>query len=321
MLQARHTIFRFAQRAHDWRRCMSVRPQSPNGCHAPNTRRKVTIETLYALKAKRTPISMITAYDYPAAVACSSNPLVDIILVGDSLAQVCLGYASTTELTLAEMMHHTRAVARGTTHPFLVADMPFGTYMSSTEDAVRNAVRLVQEGRVEGIKMEGGLEIVETVRRLTAFGIPVMAHVGLKPQRHVACSGFRIQGKCVDGAQQILDEAQALEDAGAFSIVLEGIPKELGQCITERLKIPTIGIGAGPLTDGQVLVWDDVMGTWSGHKAKFARAFGNVKSERDSAIQQYVEAVKNKSFPTEEESYTSDKIDWGSFRETNLRSH
>jgi 3-methyl-2-oxobutanoate hydroxymethyltransferase len=218
--------------------------------------------------------------------------------------------------------------------------MPFGTYMSSTEDAVRNAVRLVQEGRVEGIKMEGGLEIVETVRRLTAFGIPVMAHVGLKPQRHVACSGFRIQGKCVDGAQQILDEAKALEDAGAFSIVLEGIPKELGQCITERLKIPTIGIGAGPLTDGQVrwmvvypdgstdawwmnqvLVWDDVMGTWSGHKEKFARAFGNVKSERDSAIQQYVEAVKDKSFPTEEESYTTDKVDWNAFRETNLRSH
>ncbi|EEB91223.1 hypothetical protein MPER_10453 [Moniliophthora perniciosa FA553] len=266
------------------------------------------------MKTKKTPISMITAYDYPAAVACSSNPLVDIILVGDSLAQVCLGYASTTELTLAEMMHHTRAVARGTTHPFLVADMPFGTYMSSTEDAVRNAVRLVQEGRVDGIKMEGGFEIVGTVERLTRFGIPVMAHVGLKPQRHVSCSGFKVQGKCLAGARNILKEAEALEDAGAFSIVLEGIPKELGQCITERLEIPTIGIGAGPLTDGQVLVWDDIMGTWSGHKAKFARAFGNVRSERDSAIQQYAEAVRNRSFPTEAESYTTDKIDWDSFR-------
>lgn len=290
---------------------MSVRPRETD--YQPGVaRKKVTLETLFSLKANKTPITMITAYDYPSAIACSSNPLMDIILVGDSLAQVCLGYASTTEITLSEMIHHTRAVARGTTHPLLVADMPFGTYMSSNSDTIHNAVRLIQEGRAEAVKMEGGLEIVETVKKLTDFGIPVMAHVGLKPQRHVALSGFRIQGKDTNSAKQVMKEAEALQDAGAFSIVLEGVPKELGRCITERLKIPTIGIGAGPWTDGQVLVWDDIMGTWSGHKAKFVRHFGNVQAERDSAIQKFGEAVRNRSFPNESESYTSTKVEWES---------
>ncbi|KAL0574815.1 cell wall biogenesis and architecture protein [Marasmius crinis-equi] len=282
------------------------------GLHPGVPRKKVTLETLHSLKANKTPITMITAYDYPSAVACSSNPSVDIVLVGDSLAQVCLGYASTTELTLSEMIHHTRAVARGTTHPLLVADMPFGTYTVSRSDAIKNAVRLVQEGRVEAIKMEGGLEVVETVQRLTEFGIPVMAHVGLKPQRHVALSGFRIQGKDPNSAKQVIKEAEALQAAGAFSIVLEGVPKELGRCISNRLQIPTIGIGAGPATDGQVLVWDDIMGTWNGHKAKFVRRFGNVQAERDSAIKRYVEAVRDGSFPNDSESYTSDKVEWES---------
>lgn len=318
MWHSRHSLFPFARRAHDWRRWMSVRPAAVGGGSpqtqgtASTTRKKVTLETLNTLKNSKTPITMITAYDFPSAFACSSNPLVDIVLVGDSLAQVCLGYASTTQLTLSEMIHHCRAVARGTTHPFLLADMPFGSYMSSSSDATRNAVRLIQEGRVEGIKMEGGLEIVETVRRLTDFGIPVMAHVGLKPQRHVALSGFRVQGKDTNSAKQVIKEAEALQDAGAFSILLEGVPKELGRCITERLKIPIIGIGAGPATDGQVLVWDDIMGTWSGHKAKFVRRFGDVKSERDSAIQNFAEAVRERSFPAESESYTSEKVDWDS---------
>ncbi|KAG7091204.1 hypothetical protein E1B28_010256 [Marasmius oreades] len=316
MCYSRLSLFRGAQRAHDWRRWMSVRPAIVGSGNlqgmASTTRKKVTLETLNSLKNNKAHITMITAYDFPSATACSSNPLVDIVLVGDSLAQVCLGYPSTTQLTLSEMIHHCRAVARGTTHPLLVADMPFGTYMTSGPDTIQNAVRLIQEGRVEGIKMEGGLEIVETVRKLTDFGIPVMGHVGLKPQRHVASSGFRIQGKNTNSAKQVIKEAEALQDAGAFSIILEGIPKELGRCITERLKIPTIGIGAGPATDGQVLVWDDIMGTWSGHKAKFVRHFGDVKSERDAAIQKYVEAVRNGSFPAESESYTSGGVDWSS---------
>jgi 3-methyl-2-oxobutanoate hydroxymethyltransferase len=281
-------------------------------------RRKVTIQTLQAMKEKKTRIAMITAYDYPSALACSSNSLVDITLVGDSLAQVCLGYKSTTELSLSEMIHHTRAVARGTTHPFLVADMPFGSYQISLEETIRNALRLVQEGRVEALKLEGGSEITNIVRKLTGIGVPVMAHVGLLPQRHVSMSGYKVQGKDADSARRILDDALALEEAGAFSIVLEAVPKELAAYLTQRLRIPTIGIGAGPQTDGQVLVWDDIMGTWGGHKAKFVRSFGNLKAERDSAIQNYAEAVKLGTFPDENtESYSMDKAIWAEFLTNN----
>ncbi|KAJ4478332.1 ketopantoate hydroxymethyltransferase [Lentinula aciculospora] len=262
------------------------------------------------MKEKHTPITMLTAYDYPSALACSSNPLIDITLVGDSLAQVCLGYSSTTELSLSEMIHHSRAVARGTTHPFLVADMPFGSYQISDENTARNAVRLIQEGRVEALKLEGGSEIRNIVRKLTEMGIPVMAHVGLLPQRHVSMSGYKVQGKDAESARGIISDALALQEAGAFSIVLEAIPKELAAFVTEHLRIPTIGIGAGSQTDGQVLVWDDMMGTWAGHQAKFVRRFGDLKAERDSAIQKYAEAVKLRTFPDDSESYTIDKTTW-----------
>ncbi|KAL4266084.1 3-methyl-2-oxobutanoate hydroxymethyltransferase [Pleurotus pulmonarius] len=295
-----------------FRRWMSVRPQDVG---ISEVRKKVTIQSLYQNKANGTPISMLTAYDYPTAVACSSHP-VDITLVGDSLAQVCLGYPSTTHLSVAEMIHHTRAVARGTTHPLLIADMPFGSYHTGIEDALRNAVRMVQDGHVEGVKMEGGQELTEIVRRLSSVGIPVMAHVGLLPQRHIAMSGYKVQGRDRISAKRILADAIALQEAGAFSIVLEAIPKELGKYITEKLQIPTIGIGAGPHTDGQVLVWDDMMGTWNGHKAKFVRRFANVKLERDSGVEAYCEAVKSRSFPDENtESYSLDKNEWAQFLE------
>ncbi|KAF7297992.1 3-methyl-2-oxobutanoate hydroxymethyltransferase [Mycena chlorophos] len=279
-------------------------------------REKVTIQTLQILRARKEPITMLTAYDYPTALASSANPAIDITLVGDSLAQVCLGLKSTTQLTLDQMIHHASAVARGTTHPLLVADMPFGSYHASVDAAIDNAVRLVREGQVEAVKLEGGEEIAELVHRLCSFGIPVMAHVGLLPQRHVAASGYKVQGRTVDAAKALVRTAKILEEAGAFSMVVEAVPKQLGQFITDNLRIPTIGIGAGPATSGQVLVWDDAMGTWNGHKAKFVRRFANLQSVRDDGVRAYAQAVKDGSFPDpQRESYTIDQDEWARFLE------
>ena len=236
---------------------------------------------------------------------------IDITLVGDSLAQVCLGYDSTTRLTLDEMIHHCQAVARGSKNPLLVADMPYGTYHTGVDDAVRNAVRMVREGGVEAVKMEGGLEVAELVKKLTTFGIPVMGHVGLLPQRHTALSGYRVQGRDAKAAAALVKSALELEKAGAFSFVLEAIPHRLGELITRRLSVPTIGIGAGPFTSGQVLVWDDVMGTWSGHKAKFVRRFADVQSEAKRGVTGYATAVRERTFPNiEAESYPMEELEW-----------
>ncbi|KAL6304950.1 ketopantoate hydroxymethyltransferase-domain-containing protein [Sparassis latifolia] len=282
------------------RRWMSVRPEENPGA-AP--RRKVTIEHLHKLRRAGTPITMLTAYDFPTARACDAHG-VDITLVGDSLAQVCLGLPSTTRLTLPEMVHHTRAVARGTTAPLLVADMPFGTYHASPADAVRSAVRLVRDGRAEAVKLEGGSEVVPAVRALTAAGIPVMAHVGLLPQRHAMLSGYRVQGRDAPAAHALLRAALALEDAGAFAVVLEAVPHPLAAYITRRLRrAPTIGIGAGAETDGQVLVWDDVMGTWAGHQAKFVRRFADVAGAVEGGVKSYLQAVRERTFPVAAESY------------------
>ncbi|THH20175.1 hypothetical protein EUX98_g8633 [Antrodiella citrinella] len=258
------------------------------------------------------PITMLTAYDFPTGRACEIHDI-DITLVGDSLAQVCLGYDSTTRLTLDEMIHHCRAVSRGSKSPFLVADMPFGSYYAGTDDTVRNAVRMVREGGIEGVKIEGGQEWLETVRKLTSIGIPVMAHVGLTPQRHTSLSGYRVQGKTAPAALEILQNALALQKAGAFSIVLEAIPRLLGMYITQQLDIPTIGIGAGAQTDGQVLVWDDVMSTWNGHKAKFVRQFGDVKGEVESGLREFTTAIRERSFPAELESYGMPEEEWTNF--------
>ncbi|KAF9243200.1 ketopantoate hydroxymethyltransferase [Melanogaster broomeanus] len=278
---------------------MSVRPpKSPPSPSSSPPAKKTTIARLAELRASGTPITVLTAYDFPTARACSAHP-VDITLVGDSLAQVCLGYTSTTRLTLDEMLHHCRAVARGSTSPhFLVADMP---------DTVLAAVRMIQEGRVEAVKLEGGEEI-------TQMGIPVMAHIGLLPQRHTSLSGYRVQGRTAESAGSLVRAALALQDAGAFSIVLEAMPSQLGAYITEQIKIPTIGIGAGPRTSGQVLVWDDMVGTWSGHKAKFVRYFGDVRKEVASGVAAYVDAVRDGSFPhPEREGYTMDHDEWEKF--------
>lgn len=276
-------------------------------------RKKTTIQHLYELRRTGMPITMLTAYDFPTARALDTHGI-DIALIGDSLAQVCLGLPSTTRLTLDEMLHHTRAVARGATHPLIVADMPFGSYQASSEDAIRSAVRMVQDGHVEAVKLEGGLEIAETVRRITQVGVPVMAHVGLMPQRHSALSGYRVQGRDAAGARTVLDGALALQDAGAFSVVLEAIPHRLAEYITARLNIPTIGIGAGPGTSGQVLVWDDVMTRWHGKKAKFVRRFADVGHEEGRGVQNYVSAVRDGSFPNAEtEGYEMAGGEWETF--------
>lgn len=256
---------------------------------------------------------MLTAYDFPTGRACETYGI-DITLVGDSLAQVCLGYDSTTRLTMSEMIHHCRAVSRGCKTPFLVADMPFGSYHTGTEEAIRNAIALVRDGRVEGVKIEGGLEVVDTVKKLTTMGIPVMAHVGLLPQRHTSTSGYRVQGKTASSARGVLHSALALQSAGAFSIVLEAIPHVLASYITSKVSVPTIGIGAGPGPDGQVLVWDDAMSTWEGHKAKFVRRFADVKGEVGRGVSGFIGAVRDGSFPDpKKESYDIDTGEWEAF--------
>lgn len=278
-------------------------------------RKKVTIQRLRALAAERTPITVLTAYDYPTAQRSEKNEI-DICLVGDSLAQVALGYDSTTRLTLDEMIHHCKAVSRGAKTPFLVADMPFGTYLSGADEAVRNAIRLVREGGAEAVKVEGGVEIADVVCKLTSGGIPVMAHIGLLPQRHTSLSGYRVQGRDVQGALGILRSARTLQDAGAFAVVLEAIPHQLAAYITEQLDIPTIGIGAGPSCSGQVLVHDDAVGVWSGHKAKFVRRFAEVAKVASEGVAAYASAVKGGEFPSEAtESYAMDDEVWAEFQE------
>jgi len=275
----------------------------------------MTIQRLHNMRRAGTPITMLTAYDFPTARALDTHG-VDIALVGDSLAQVCLGLPSTTRLTLDEMLHHTRAVARGATHPFIVADMPFGSYQASPDDAVRSAVRMVQEGHMEAVKLEGGPEIAAMVRRISQVGVPVMAHVGLMPQRHTALSGYRVQGRDAASAQSVLEGALAMEDAGAFAMVLEAIPHRLAEYITARLSIPTIGIGAGPGTNGQVLVWDDVMTRWHGKKAKFVRRFADVGHEEGRGVQNYISAVREGSFPNAQtEGYEMASGEWEKFLE------
>ena len=258
---------------------------------------------------------MLTAYDFPTG-RLLENHGVDIALVGDSLAQVCLGLPSTTTLTLDEMIHHTRAVARACVHPFIVADMPFGSYNVSPEEAVRNAIRMMQEGHIEGVKIEGGRENVEAVRRITRSGIPVMGHIGLMPQRQAALSGFRVQGRDAASAREVYEDALALQDAGAFALLLEAIPHQLGEYITDKLTIPTIGIGAGPHTSGQVLVQNDVLSRWHGKKAKFVRRFADVAAVEAEGVQGYIDAIREGVFPdAKEEGYTVKFSEWEKFLE------
>ncbi len=247
-------------------------------------------------------ITCLTAYDYPTARLLDEAG-VDILLVGDSLAMVELGYESTLPVTLEEMLHHTRAVRRGTRRALLVADMPYGSYHADPMEAVRNATRFEKEAGAEALKIEGGERRMDLIARLVDAEIPVMGHVGLTPQSVNAFGGFRVQGKTDEAGEQILRDARAVEAAGAFSVVLESIPRELATRITAELRIPTIGIGAGPDCDGQVLVINDLLGLSFGHKPKFARRYADVGEIVSHAAAEYCRDVQQGRFPSDEESY------------------
>ena len=250
----------------------------------------------------RRKIVCLTAYDYPTARLVDEAG-VDIVLVGDSLGMVVLGYENTLPLTVDEMLHHTRAVRRGVRRALLVADMPYGSFHEDKHEAVRNAVRFVKEAGAEAVKVEGGERRMDLIAQLVEAEIPVMGHIGLTPQSMHAFGGFRVQGKTVEAAEQLLRDARAVEAAGAFSVVLESIPRELAARITSDLRIPTIGIGAGPECDWQILVLHDMIGLSLGHMPKFTRRYTNVGEAISQAVTAYAEDVRDARFPADEESY------------------
>ncbi|MCT4688172.1 3-methyl-2-oxobutanoate hydroxymethyltransferase [Vallitalea sp.] len=242
---------------------------------------------------------MLTAYDYPTAAILDETGI-DIILVGDSLGMVILGYENTTEVTIEDMLHHVKAVSRGSKHSLIVADLPFLTYHTGKYEAVRNAGRLVQEGKANAVKLEGGTEVIKQTKAIINAGIPVMGHIGLTPQSINQLGGYYIQGKSEEKAKKLLEDAMALEEAGAFAIVLECIPTELAKLITEKVEIPTIGIGAGSDCDGQVLVTNDILNLYSDIVPKFVKQYSNVQDEIMKAVSNYIRDVKQKTFPSKE---------------------
>ena len=270
--------------------------------HPPDAiRRKVTAPVVRARKGGE-PLTMLTAYDFPGGKVADQAG-VDIILVGDSVANVVLGYETTNEVTLDDMIHHTAAVARARPSALLVADMPWMTFHVSPEETLRNAARLVREGGAEAVKLEGGAPRVEMIHKLVSAEIPVMGHIGLTPQSVHAAGGYLIRGRRLEDARRVMEDALALDEAGVFALVLEGVPALLAQAITRRVNVPTIGIGAGPDTDGQVLVMHDMLGLNFGHYPKFVRRYAELSKEATAAIDRWIQDVRRGSFPSEEESY------------------
>ena len=249
-------------------------------------------------------ITCLTAYDYPTARIVDEAG-VDVVLVGDSLGMVVLGYDSTLPVTLDEALHHTKAVRRGVHHALVVGDMPYGTYHGEIHETIRNAMRFVKEAGAEAVKIEGGERRLELIARLTEAEIPVMGHVGLTPQSVNAMGGYRVQGKTPGAAEQLLRDARAVEAAGAFAIVLEGIPREVAAEITRSVRIPTIGIGAGPDCDGQILVLHDILGLTFQERPKFVRRYASVGDVISQAVREYCADVQSGSFPSNAESYHS----------------
>jgi 3-methyl-2-oxobutanoate hydroxymethyltransferase len=263
---------------------------------------KKTIKTLEQMKIKGEKITSLTAYEALFAGFLDEADI-DFILVGDSAGMVFAGYDTTIPVTMDEMVYHTRSVRRAVKNTLLIADMPFMSYQSSVEDALKNAGRLLKEGGAEAVKMEGGSNILEQVSACVKAGIPVMGHLGMTPQSVNQFGGFKIQGKKDEDAEQLIQDALALQDAGMFAIVLEKIPEDLATKISHKLTIPTIGIGAGPGTDGQILVTQDMLGMYEKFKPKFVRRYAELASEIKTAIHNYSQDVKNSNFPNKEESF------------------
>lgn len=264
-------------------------------------RTKVTAPAVQARKGG-TKLTMVTAYDYPGARIADAAG-VDMILVGDSVAHVVLGYDTTNEVTVDDMIHHTAAVARANTKALVVGDMPWMSFHINPDETLRNAARLVAEGGAEAVKLEGGAKRVEMVEKIVSAEIPVMGHIGLTPQSVHAMGGYKVQGRGLEDARQLIHDAKALEEAGVFSIVLEGVPVTLAMVITQQVSVPTIGIGAGPHTDGQVLVGHDLLGLNFGHYAKFVRRYGDIAGASEAAMRAYVADVQSGDFPSDDESY------------------
>ncbi len=267
---------------------------------------RVTISQIKEMKRKGQRIPMLTAYDYPTAKLVDEAG-VPMILVGDSLGQVVLGYDSTLSVTMEDMLHHTRAVVRGAQHALVVGDMPFMSYQSDIPTAIRNAGRFLQEAGAQAVKLEGGQTVAETVRSIVGCGIPVMGHIGLTPQSVNQLGGYKVQGKTPRTAAQLICDAQALEEAGAFAIVLECVPAPLSRLITQRLTVPTIGIGAGVHCDGQVQVLHDMMGLFTDFVPKHAKRYAFLADVFKEAVARYVTEVQDEAFPTEKESFSMDE--------------
>src|SRR5436190_9881847 len=268
----------------------------------PERPEKVSAPSLKASKERGERLVCLTAYDYPTARIVDEAGI-DIILVGDSLGNVVLGYGNTVPVTLDEILIHLKAVRRAVQRALLVADMPYGTFHTGEDDAVRIALRLVKEGGAEAIKLEGGHKRVALVKRLVDEEISVMGHIGLTPQSINQLGAYRVQGKTASAARQLLDDAKALEDAGAFAIVLEVVPREIAQLITETVSIPTIGIGAGVHCDIQVLVIHDMLGLSFGKQARFVRPYANLRDVMTDAVTRYADDVRNGTYPSNDESY------------------
>jgi 3-methyl-2-oxobutanoate hydroxymethyltransferase len=264
----------------------------------------VNVRDLRKWKTEGKKFTMLTAYDYTTA-RWLDRAGIPVLLVGDSLGNTMLGYPDTLSVTMDDMIRHAGAVVRGAPDALIIGDMPFMAYHASAEDAIRNAGRFLQEARVQAVKMEGGGRVIEYTRQLTSMGIPVMGHLGLTPTFVNQFGGYRVQGRSDEAAEQILEDARALEESGAFAVVLEGIPSPLGQRVTEALTIPTIGIGAGPHCDAQVLVIQDVLGLNPDHVAKFVRQYAKLGEAIEAAAKQFDQDVRNGAFPTPEHEYSA----------------